>query len=234
MPLHSGPTLPTNEPGNPYVINTHPEYWIRDSANTPQPLNDSYVIANPTMPQVKQHIREVVGDVTSKYAVDGIHLDYIRFYHDTTSTSTPLQYPTDPASVGAPGDPRQRGQDAHVPPRRVQAVDGRQRHGPRGADPPGDEVQPPRAEPAAIWRDANIGFNAYQQDWKTSVDRGLLGGHAHDFPQGLRLRRRQHGRRQRQPLPRQRHQHHELAAPRASCRASGPTCRTTRPPRTTT
>src|SRR5687768_15140343 len=176
MPLHSGPTLPTNEPGNPYVINTHPEFWIRNSANTPQPLNSSYVIANPTMPEVKQHIRDVVEDITTKYAVDGIHLDYIRFYHDTTSTSTPLQYPTDPASV------------AHF-----QAIPGNAGKTPTShraeykqwmADNVTDLVGQIRAEmksnrpdaqlTAAIWRDANIGFNGYQQDWKQWVDRGLL------------------------------------------------------------
>src|SRR5688572_14644016 len=176
MPLHSGPTLPTNEPGNPYVINTHPEYWIRDAANTPQPLNSSYVIVNPTMPEVKQHIREVVGDITSKYAVDGIHLDYIRFYNDTSSSTTPLRYPTDPASVA-----------------RFQAIPGNAGKTPTShraeykqwmADNVTDIVAQIRQEmksnrpnaqlTAAIWRDANIGFNGYQQEWRTWVDRGLL------------------------------------------------------------
>src|SRR5688500_8495286 len=176
MPLHSGPTLPTNEPGNPYVINTHPEFWIRNSSNTPQPLNSSYVIANPTMPEVKQHIRAVVEDVTTKYAVDGIHLDYIRFYHDTSSSQTALQYPTDPASVA-----------------RFQAIPGNAGKTPTShraeykqwmADNVTDIVAQIRQEmkshrpdaqlTAAISRDANIGVNGYQQEWRAWVDRGLL------------------------------------------------------------
>lgn len=175
MPLWNGTSLPSDQPGNPYVINTHPEYWIRNSGNTPQPLNSGYVIVNPTQPDVKQHIYEVVDDITSKYAVDGIHLDYIRFYH-ATSGGTPITYPTDPASLA-----------------RFQSIPGNAGKTPVShkaeyqqwmADNITDLVsgirqgmksnRPNAQLTAAIWRDANIGYDDYQQDWKTWVDRGLL------------------------------------------------------------
>src|SRR5215204_6559942 len=82
MPLWRGSTLPV---GSDYLINQHPEYWIRDSGDTPQPLNSSYVTVNPTMPEVRAHLQNVVRDIASKYAIDGLHLDYTRM---TVQSST--------------------------------------------------------------------------------------------------------------------------------------------------
>ena len=174
MPLWSGLTLPTNQAGNPYVINTHPEYWIRGRDNTTQPLNDSYVIVNPTQSDVKQHIREVVQDISSKYAIDGIHLDYIRFYHNTSSAS--VNFGADPASIarfqaipgnaGKTPDSHKAEYQAWMAANITDLVAGIRQD---------MKTNRPRAQlTAAIWRDANIGNNSYQQDWKTWVDRGLL------------------------------------------------------------
>jgi uncharacterized lipoprotein YddW (UPF0748 family) len=174
MPLHSGSSLPTDRPGNPFVINSHPEFWIRDSTNTPQPLNSSYVIANPTMPEVQQHLADVVAGIASRYDVDGVHLDYIRFYHDTSVGA--IRYPTDPASVA-----------------RFQAVPGNAGKTPTShkADYQAwmadsvtglvgllrdtvKEARPDAQLTAAVWRNATIGTNSYQQAWQTWVDRGLV------------------------------------------------------------
>lgn len=176
MPLWNGPTLPVNQTGNPYVINTHPEFWIRDANDQPQALNSGYVIVNPTQSDVKQHVREVVRDITGNYAVDGIHLDYIRFYHDTSGSLTPVNYGADPASVA-----------------RFQSIPGNEGKTPVThkaeyqawmADNITDLVagirqdmkanRPNAQLTAAVWRDANIGYNGYQQDWKTWTQRGLL------------------------------------------------------------
>jgi uncharacterized lipoprotein YddW (UPF0748 family) len=174
MPLWNGSTLPTDQPGNPYLINQHPEFWIRDSSNNPQPLNSGYVIVNPTMPEVKQHIWNVVDDLTTKYAVDGVHLDYIRLYNDTSGST--MTYPTDAATVA-----------------RFQALPGNAGKTPTansseykawcaseitalvsGIRQTMKDNRPTAQLTAAVWRDANIGVNSYQQDWKTWVDRGLL------------------------------------------------------------
>jgi uncharacterized lipoprotein YddW (UPF0748 family) len=174
VPLFSGSTLPTDEPGNPYVINTNPEFWIRDSTNTPQPLNASYVIANPTMPEVKQHLADVVAGIASRYDVDGVHLDYIRFFQDSSVGA--IQYPTDPASVA-----------------RFQAVPGNAGKTPttNKADYQAwmadnvtelvsllrDTVKATRPDAqltASVWRNATIGTNSYQQAWQTWIDQGLV------------------------------------------------------------
>lgn len=175
MPLWSGTSLPTDQPGNPYVINTHPEYWIRDSNNTPQPLNSSYVIVNPTMPEVKQHLYEVVDDITSKYDVDGIHLDYVRFLN-SSSGSNPVVYPTDPVSVARfqalPGNAGKTPSTHKAEYQQWMAdnitelVSGIRQT--MKGNRPGAQLT------AAVWRDANIGFNDYQQEWRVWTERGLL------------------------------------------------------------
>src|SRR5690606_35563182 len=43
------------------------------------PLNGEYATANPILPEVHTHINNVVSDIATNYAVDGIHLDYIRW-----------------------------------------------------------------------------------------------------------------------------------------------------------
>src|SRR5205823_3441962 len=63
----------------------------------PQPLNSSYVIVNPTMPEVQTHIENVVTDIASKYAIDGLHLDYTRLTNNSNGVN--LTYPMDPATV---------------------------------------------------------------------------------------------------------------------------------------
>lgn len=171
MPLWNGTTLPS---GSTYLINQHPEYWIRDSTNTPQPLDGDYVIVNPTMPEVKQHIWNVVDDITTKYNVAGVHLDYIRLYEDASGST--VTYPSDPATVA-----------------RFQALPGNAGKTPTshsteykawlaseitalvaGVRQTMKDNRPTAQLTAAVWRDANIGYNSYQQDWKTWVDRDLL------------------------------------------------------------
>jgi uncharacterized lipoprotein YddW (UPF0748 family) len=56
--------------------NTHPEWLLR---------YDSYIILDPALPEVRQQIKQVVGDILSKYDVDGIVFDdYFYPYGGTT------------------------------------------------------------------------------------------------------------------------------------------------------
>jgi uncharacterized lipoprotein YddW (UPF0748 family) len=45
----------------------------------PQALNASYVFASPGNPEVRARIAAVSADIASRYDVDGVHLDYIRY-----------------------------------------------------------------------------------------------------------------------------------------------------------
>ena len=78
-------TLPgwkgASPPRNPrHVVNTHPEWFLVDRTGKRHLLDEAdYTILNPCLPEVRAHILSVVEDIVTRYPVDGIHLDYIRF-----------------------------------------------------------------------------------------------------------------------------------------------------------
>lgn len=74
-----------------------PEWRLTDDHGEPQPQTDQYVVANPTDPTVQSHIAAVCRDIVSRYAVDGLHLDYVRFVNDSLPDGR--IYPADPASI---------------------------------------------------------------------------------------------------------------------------------------
>jgi len=76
MPLWKG-TVPPSDPKHPY--NAHPEWRLYDGTGKAQALNEHYVIVNPVMDEVQDHIVAVCRDIVERYGVDGIHLDYVRF-----------------------------------------------------------------------------------------------------------------------------------------------------------
>lgn len=94
MPLWKG-TQPPTDPRHPF--NAHPEWRLRDSSGSPQALNEHYVIVNPLLPAVHDHIVAVCRDIVTRYAVDGLHMDYVRFVSDTMKD--PAAFPGDPESV---------------------------------------------------------------------------------------------------------------------------------------
>lgn len=62
-----------------HVYNEHPEWTFEYS--------DGKKILNPGLPEVQQYIKEVVGDLLSKYDVDGIHFDDYFYSYSGTPTS---------------------------------------------------------------------------------------------------------------------------------------------------
>ena len=62
-----------------HMFNAHPEWRVVDEWGDPMPLNSSYVFASPGNPEVRAHVAAVAADIVTHYAVDGIHLDYIRY-----------------------------------------------------------------------------------------------------------------------------------------------------------
>ncbi len=78
FPLWSGNSAPRETtPRHAYL--DHPDWVVADSDGESQALNDSYVFASPGNPEVRAHIAAVAADIGSRYQVDGIHLDYIRY-----------------------------------------------------------------------------------------------------------------------------------------------------------
>lgn len=79
MPLWKGAEPPI-DPRHPW--NAHPEWRLRDEGGRDQPLGEGYVVVNPVLDEVHDHLVRVVGDIADRYDIDGLHLDYIRFLSD--------------------------------------------------------------------------------------------------------------------------------------------------------
>ncbi|MCO6438889.1 MAG: family 10 glycosylhydrolase [Phycisphaerae bacterium] len=77
-------------PGNPrQLYNARPEWFLRDENGQRQPLG-WYCSLNPTYPEVRRYLTDVMREIVARYPIDGLHLDYIRL-------------PVDPSPAYAPG-----------------------------------------------------------------------------------------------------------------------------------
>lgn len=82
MPGWKGTTPP---PIKDQLYAAHPDWFMYDASGRRQPLNKDYVILNPCWPEVRRHITSIVQEIVSRYDVDGIHLDYVRYAWDGTA-----------------------------------------------------------------------------------------------------------------------------------------------------
>jgi uncharacterized lipoprotein YddW (UPF0748 family) len=95
VPAWWGLTPPT-DPNQ--VYNKHPEWMWYDQRGKRQALSEKfYVSLNPCLPEVRAHVVAVIGEIVSNYAVDGLHLDYMRFPNEAPATpaGTDIDYPRD-------------------------------------------------------------------------------------------------------------------------------------------
>lgn len=79
MPLWKGRTPPIDAS---HPFHAHPLWRLSDETGQPQALGDGYVVVNPVLDEVQDHIVAVVRDLVTRYNIDGVHLDYIRFLSD--------------------------------------------------------------------------------------------------------------------------------------------------------
>lgn len=93
--------------GSPdHMLIAHPEWRVVNAAGSAQPCPDApneYVYLSPGIPAVRTHLARVAADIVRRYAVDGIHLDRIRYpgqawSYDTTSLQA---FGKDPAAFSA-------------------------------------------------------------------------------------------------------------------------------------
>jgi uncharacterized lipoprotein YddW (UPF0748 family) len=96
--LDNTPPSQTATPQHPYWrwSSVHGEYnwrqWHKDTG--PMSLRDDYYLwASPGVDEVRDHIVAVVSDIVSRYSVDGVHLDLVRY------ANSPYSY--DPISNAA-------------------------------------------------------------------------------------------------------------------------------------
>jgi uncharacterized lipoprotein YddW (UPF0748 family) len=88
---------PVSESGDPpartiplHVYHAHREWLARNASGALMPMTKAeakhnYVFLSPTHQGVQDHITKVVQELISRYAVDGLHLDYVRFPDSTYS-----------------------------------------------------------------------------------------------------------------------------------------------------
>ena len=63
-----------------HVFHTRPEWFVVDQFGKRQALEkNGYIHLNPCLPAVRRHVASLCAEIAGRYAVDGIHLDYIRF-----------------------------------------------------------------------------------------------------------------------------------------------------------
>jgi len=94
MPAWRG-TTPPADPDQLY--HQHPEWFWYDQHGQRQALSGFYVSLNPCLPEVRAYLVEVFRDIVLRYAVDGLHLDYIRFPNEAPATpkGSGIDYPRD-------------------------------------------------------------------------------------------------------------------------------------------
>jgi uncharacterized lipoprotein YddW (UPF0748 family) len=66
-----------------HVVHRHPEWFLEDRSGRRHLLHSHYTMLNPCLPEVRKHIIAVLSDITARYAVDGLHLDYVRFVFES-------------------------------------------------------------------------------------------------------------------------------------------------------
>ena len=94
MPAWRGEKPPTNPD---QLYNKRPEWFWYDQNGDRQALSSFYVSLNPCLPDVRQYIVDLFRDMTTRYDIDGLHLDYIRFPDEPPAIpkGSGLDYPRD-------------------------------------------------------------------------------------------------------------------------------------------
>lgn len=87
MPMWKGLTPPAS-PRHMYY--TRPEWRVHDATGKAQALNDHYITVDFTLPEVQEHIVAVAKDLVTRYSLDGLHLDYVRFVSESSSAKLRL------------------------------------------------------------------------------------------------------------------------------------------------
>ncbi|MCB9871418.1 MAG: family 10 glycosylhydrolase [Planctomycetes bacterium] len=73
------------------LFRRHPEWFLRNRAGglVREHGPDGYAWLNPCLPQVRVYLAELCEEIATRYAVDGLHLDHIRFPHGGGSSESP-------------------------------------------------------------------------------------------------------------------------------------------------
>jgi uncharacterized lipoprotein YddW (UPF0748 family) len=171
-------TTAINPPAGHIFHNSSPSFRLMDINGNlePQAGWSNYASVNPVLPEVHQHLNNVVNDVATNYDVDGIHLDYIRYVPGALNFDRlphdPIAHQMFNAATGLDGSNPANFQayKAYVKGRITDLV----------ASIKGTvdaaEISEGRAMDltASVWRDPDVGENDYVQDYRTWLEQDLL------------------------------------------------------------
>lgn len=173
MPLWRGKNPPADRR---HIFHAKPGWRIRQADGTPQQLHDHYVIVNFARRDVQDHIVAVCKDILTRYDVDGLHLDYIRYVSETFDAK--VRFMQDSETLA------QFGRDARVDPA---SLDARQLHARmhawrtnlvtmlvRRIRTEAMPARPGAALSAAVWRSPTTARDTYAQDAARWLNEGLL------------------------------------------------------------
>ncbi|MFN7161289.1 MAG: glycoside hydrolase family 10 protein [Candidatus Gracilibacteria bacterium] len=74
-----GKTAPDKTAVPQHLYYAHPEWFQVNDKGQKMDLNDSYIFADPANLDLQQHLIKVFREIVTKYNVDGLHLDYVRY-----------------------------------------------------------------------------------------------------------------------------------------------------------
>lgn len=169
MPGWKGATPP---PFKTQLYYAHPDWFLYDANGRRQPLGKEYVIVNPCLPEVRRYIVSIVDEIVSRYDVDGIHLDYVRYAWDGVPKGKQL-YPRDSRTLGL-----YRHETGQNPDDDPAAWDHwRANQITRLVDDihsTVDRKRPGATLTAAVWRNPDIGYRDYLQNSVAWLRAGLV------------------------------------------------------------
>ena len=170
MPLWYGETAPQQgtQPAHPFYHS--PSYRVHDLSGNPQPLNPTYVVANPILPQWHDHVANVVTDLVSNYDVDGVHLDYTRWLGPTAWADLPHDNASHQMFTDATGLPATSGNvEAYRNFIRSRITDFV-----ANVQSAADAADPNVELSAAVWRDPDVGRSQVLQDYRVWMQQDLV------------------------------------------------------------
>jgi len=158
--------------------NTNPSFRLMDSNGNYEPYSgwSNYSSVNPILPDVHNHINNVVNDIATNYEVDGIHLDYIRYipggYNFDRLPHDPLSHQMFQQATGldASNPGNFSAYKNYVKTRITDLVASIK----QTVDTAEGNLGRPIDLTASVWRDPDVGENDYMQDYGTWIEQELL------------------------------------------------------------
>lgn len=176
MPLWRDTAAPVD--GSHPFFNANPSFRrfdINGVAEDPTNQNGEYASANPILPEVHTHINNVVDDIVSNYAVDGVHLDYIRWIGNQNFNTLPHdaqshQLFQQDTGLDASSSANAAAYRTYIKDRVTDLVGSVKNTIDAAEASSGRTVD----LSAAVWRDPDIGENERLQDYRTWLENDLL------------------------------------------------------------